>query len=194
VGRSPSGDPRALAVAGTALAQRGLNSKTGLRWPAPGADSVARTARALLDRALAERPDEPNWLAQYGFTFLDESGPVHEGIGALIRAQETWPRRADIAGALSVLNLRAGNRGAALALYKRIPWAPDRARWRWIAGDLLAQSARVEISDFLREGRHAEAESLATSLRRDVTGTGMAARFENMLGWIRDSAQRAKGR
>ena len=184
---SPRGDPRALGIAGGTLARRVLAAGGAPSLPASGAGPDELKARARLDRALAERPDDAIWLALFGFTFLDDSD-VHEGIGALLRAQETWPRRTDIVGALSILNLRAGNRGAALAMYRRIPAGPDRGYWRNAAGRLLLRQTNAEIGSLVYEGRFAAAESLVLELRESVTEMGVSADCDRMVRWIRASA------
>ena len=185
VQRSDGSEPRALGIAGSALAQRRLHSSEPFRWPASGAGTDALQARSMLARALKDRPEAAEWLAPYAMTFLDDSADVQEGIGALLRAQEDWPRRTDIAGALSVLNLRAGNRGAALAMYDRIPPGADRVVWRANAGNLIRFQTMIEAGRLVREGRPAEAESLVVRLRRVVTEPGVAASCDEELAWIR---------
>ena len=182
---SPRGEPRALGIAGGTLLRRRLASPGSLSWPAAGAGADERKARARLDRALAERPDDAIWLALFGLTFLDDSEGVHEGIGALLRAQEAWPHRTDIFGALSILSLRAGNRGAALAMYRRIPAGPDRGHWRHAAGWLLVRHTYAEIRYLMEEGRFAAAESLVVELRGVVTEAGVSAECDRMVEWIR---------
>ena len=185
VQRSDGSEPRALGIAGSALAQRRLNTREPFRWPAPGAGGDALQARSMLSRALAGRPETTEWLTPYAMTFLDDSADVQEGIGALLRAQEAWPRRADIAGTLAVLDLRAGNRGAALAMYERIPQGTDRVFWRATAGNLIKQQTMVEAGRLVREGRPAEAESLVVRLRGVVTEPGIDASCDEELAWIR---------
>lgn len=191
VSRSVHGDPRAFGIAGTALAQRARPTSHTLSWPAHGAGPDALAGRALLNRALAERPDDADWLAPFGLTFLEDSAGVYEGIGALIRAQGAWPRRPDIMGGLSILNLRAGNRAAALAMYNRIPGGADRWYWRWLAGWLLVSQTWDEANRLVDQERFADAESLAAGLRRDVTESGVAADCDRLAAWISDSAARA---
>jgi hypothetical protein len=185
VQRSGGREPRALGIAGAALAQRRLHSSEPLRWPASGASTDALQARSMLARALEDRSEATEWLTPYAMTFLDDSADVQEGIGALLRAQEDWPRRTDIKGALSVLNLRAGNRGAALAMYDRIPPGDDRAVWRANAGNLIRHQTMIEAGRLVREDRPVEAESLVVRLRRIVKEPGVAASCDEELAWIR---------
>jgi hypothetical protein len=185
VQRSDGSEPRALGIAGAALAQRRLHSSEPLRWPASGASTDALQARSMLARALEDRSEATEWLTPYAMTFLDDSADVQEGIGALLRAQEDWPRRTDITGALSVLNLRAGNRGAALAMYDRIPPGADRAVWRANAGNLIRHQTMIEAGRLVREDRPAEAESLVVRLRRVAKELGVAASCDEELAWIR---------
>jgi hypothetical protein len=91
VQRSSGSDPRALGIAGSALAQRRLHSGEPFRWPASGADPDALQARSMLARALEGQPETAEWLIPYALTFLDDSVNVQEGIGALLQAQEDWP-------------------------------------------------------------------------------------------------------
>jgi hypothetical protein len=183
--RSDRSEPRALGVAGSALAQRRLHTREPFRWPSPGAGGDALQARSMLARAIEGRPETAEWLTPYAMTFLDDSADVQEGIGALLRAQETWPRRADIAGTLAVLDLRSGNRGAALAAYEQIPQGTDRAFWRAIAGNLIQQQTMFEARRLVRDGRPTEAESLVVRLRRVVTEPGVSASCDEELAWIR---------
>ena len=184
VRRSGADDPRALGIVGSALARRRLRTREPFRWPAPGATAEALEARSMLARVLESRPEAAEWLTPFALTFLDDSGVVQEGIGALLQAQEGWPRRADIVGALSMLNLRAGNRGAALAMYQRIPPGMDRAFWRISAGDLIESQTMAEVRRLSGEGPSAEAESLVVRLRRTVTEPGVASDCDEMLGWL----------
>ena len=147
----------------------------------------------MLSRALESRPEAAQWLTPYAMTFLDDSADVQEGIGALLRAEGVWPRRADITGALAVLDLRAGNRGAALAMYQRIPRGTDRAFWRATAGSLLMLETLAEAGRLVREGRPADAESLVVRLRGVVTEPGVAANCAAELDWIR-AARAAQAR
>jgi hypothetical protein len=193
VQRAGTGDPRALGIVGSVLARRRLHTREPFRWPAQGADADARQARSMLALALESRPEAAEWLAPYALTFLDDSADVQEGIGALLRAQEAAPRRQDIAGILSVLDLRAGNRGAALAAYAGIPRGPDRAFWRSTAGNLLLLETLSEAGRLVNEGRPAEAESLVVRLRSLVTEPGVASSCEQELTWIRNARPAAPG-
>lgn len=195
VERSAPGQARACAMAGEVLAERGRSGTEALGWPAPGSPAVTLRARALLARALESAPDRSEWLASYGLTFLDDSTGHDEGMGALILAHPAWPRRSDIAGGLSMLNLRAGNRGAAIAMYGRIPPGPEHDLWRWRAGWLIAHEMHAAITALGRDGRIAEAETLLVHLRRDVTEQGVADRCERLRTWLKSvDAARAENR
>jgi hypothetical protein len=185
VQRSDGSELRAQGIAGNALAQRRLYSSEPFRLPASGASNDALQARAMLARMLESRPEATEWLTPYALTFLDDSSGVQEGIGALLRAQEDWPQRTDITGALSVLNLRAGNRAAAMAMYDRIPRGADRAFWRAVAGNLILRQTMTEARRLVLEGSPVEAESLVIRLRRVVTEPGVAANCDTELAWIR---------
>ena len=187
VQRAGPGEPRALAVAGSAIVQRRLRSREPFRWPASGADADVLWARSMLARALEDRPEATEWLTPYALTFLDDSADVQEGIGALLRAQEDAPQRCDVAGALAILDLRSGNRSAALAMYDRIPRGAERAFWRLSAGDLIMRQTLLEAERLVREDRTAEAESLVVRLRRTVKEPAVTANCDQELAWIRSA-------
>ena len=192
VQRSSDREPRPFAIAGIVLARRRTESSEPLGWPAPGASADAQQARSLLSRAVASRPNDSDWLAQLGMTYLDDSVGVYDGVAALFQAQQDWPRRGDIVGALAILNLRAGNRGTAVGLYSRIPLGPERLEWRARVGYLLERQTRAEVNNLMGEERADEAESLVVRLRRDVTEAGVASRCDDLLAWIRESRPAAR--
>ncbi len=186
VSHSDASGARARGIAGNVLAQRRFWGSRRLRWPAPGADESTLRARTLLAAALKSDPDNAVWLADYGMTFLDDSLDVSSGIGALMVAQEAWPRRCDIVAGQSILNLRAGNRGAAVALYNSIPQGLEQPRWRFLAGWLIADAAHHQGADLVRRGHGVEAESLFARCRREVDEKGVAEMCDSWLAAIHE--------
>ena len=179
-------DPRAFGLAGAALARRRLQLGGSHPWPARGADSISTHARRLLERALQAKPDEAAWLVPYAFTFLDDTTDFSAGIGALIQVRENHPNLPEIEGATAMLQMRAGNRGAALHSYGQIPRGDNHDYWRAAAGHLIAEATLAEATD-LASARHLdEAESLATDLQRSVPETGVPARCARFIQWLHD--------
>ena len=165
--RVGSQDPRSFAVLGGLLARQQLLAPRP-KWPAPGASPDALRARELLKQMLDARPGEAEWLVPYAFTYFDEAGDVSEGIGALLQARESLPRRTEIGGALCVLQARAGNYSVAEHLIPEIPGGPTCESWRNFAGLMIAEATFAQLPALVSEGRGAEAESLVTRLARRI--------------------------
>ncbi len=191
-GRAIAGtEPRARGLEGNRLARRGLYGPNAPESRPKGAGGTALEARSLLEAALDSGPGASSWLVPYGLTFLQDTAGIAPGTGALLEARATWPRRTEIAGALAVLQLRAGNPGAALHEYAGIPAGRDRDWWRAVVATLLIEQARTRAQDLVREHRFAEAESLVAPLAAGLAEPGSWRHCADLLAWIRDEAQRA---
>lgn len=186
-------DPRALAVVGAPLARREL-MRLRPEWPAPGASKEALRARGLLKRALDAQPGVNEWLVPFAFTYLNETGDVSDGIGALIQAREALPRRTEIGGALCALQARAGNLSLAEHLFSDISPGPNRNAWRKYAGALIAAATFEQLPALIRDGRQAEAESLVTQLARRVPEMDVLRSCDQALASMRKGAAPGNGK
>jgi hypothetical protein len=188
VDRARIQSPRALGLAGAAMARRRLEREP-LRSPAPGAQPEALRARAMLARAMNAQPEAVAWDIPFGLTFLDDS-EVSDGVGALLQAQEMWPRRTEIVGALGVLALRSGNRGAALHACDVMPPGHDRPYWKSAIAYLVVDELQDESERLVTDGKAAEAESLVIRVGARVAADGASSQVDRLLTWIR--SQRTK--
>ncbi len=157
--------PRGAAAYGAWLSRRRLETER-YYWPARGPTPLARRARELLAPMVAAKPEVLEWLVPYAFTFLDERETVSEGVGSLLLAREAWTHRTELEGALCVLQVRAGQLGAAEKLFAEISPGPDQAFWRGQAGWLIAHARLDSLPEWLRRGRFDDAESLAVQVDR----------------------------
>jgi len=180
VERADGADARASAIAGTSLARRRLTSNESLRWRSDGPTPDALRARALLTRALAARPDVPEWLVPLALTYLEDTLDVSRGMGALIEAGEAFPHHPDIPGAMALLSLRMGNLGAALYNLGRIPWSPNERFWRENVGWLVLERIRGQVVEMANAGRPAGAESLIARARATAPNASILAGYDRL--------------
>ena len=186
--RAPKADPRARALAGSALAMRPFHRGYVPAWPARGADATALRARRLLEAAIEAGPKRSEWLVPNGLTFLEDTANVSLGVGALMSARDAEPARVDAIAGLSVLQSRIGNRAGALALYRELrSGSGDASAWRYWAGYALARRTLDDAQRRARAGARDEAETLLVRLQRDVRQVGVAEATDRMLAWVRDS-------
>lgn len=183
-------DPRASAIVGMAMTTRRIAASRDFTDPAPGADAAELEARTLLERAIAADHVRSEWLLAYGLTFLDDRGGSPTGIGALIDARGALPHRADVVGGLAILNVRARNPGAALALLRQIPPGPNHDRWHRAVLQLLLDEERSRADSLSARGEAAPTESLMARVRDGVDETWETEFCGQVIDELRDREKR----
>lgn len=186
--RAPA-DPRGSAILGGHLSRRRLEVERFL-WPAGGVSPLALRARSLIEPMLDARPDVLEWLVPYAFTFLEEKGDVSRGLGSLVLAEEARRHNTEREGALCILQVRAGQLGAAEKLFDEISPGPDQDFWRERAGGLIARARLDSVPVMLRQGRIADADSLAARIGRRLPEAGVLRVVARMRAEIREYAAR----
>ncbi len=139
-----------------------------------GLPEYARRAAATADDLRFSSHEYLHAVISRSFGYL----PVwaNEGLGALIQARENHPLVPEVEGATALLQMRAGNRGAAIHYYRRIPRGEHRDYWRASAGYLIGDATIAEATAEAGAQHVDEAESLATDLQRTVVEAGAPAR------------------
>lgn len=135
------------------------------------------TARELLTRSLALRPERAEALVNLGVTYVFDPGDPRAGVAALESARILLPARMDVACYLVYLYLRLENRPAATALVHDVLGRSLRREWLQRATSLLQEdSVRLYNSaiDRANDGDHAGALRLLDQLAVGVDDASFA--------------------
>ena len=135
------------------------------------------TARDLLKRSLALRPERAEALVNLGVTYIFDPGDAHDGVVALESARALLPARMDVACYLVYLYLRAENRAAATSLVHDVLGRSLSREWLQRATSLLEEdNVRLYNSavDRVRDGDDAGALRLLDQLAVGVDDASFA--------------------
>lgn len=169
VKRAPD-DARIARSAGFFLAERLMDAPAGV--PSKETIDGARRARALLERALVDRPGDGRALFYYGSLWiLDPDSDPAPGIAALEASVGAEPEHAPARFNLLVLLVRQGDRAKAAAVLDGLaevetdPRVLDRARDQLLRFDV--EDARAAVGRRDRKGAVAILERALAKARTD---------------------------
>jgi hypothetical protein len=135
-------EPAVARAAGLALAARILKLADTAATPARTSEWVVK-ALELLDRSLSARPDDAEAAWTYAMLASVTGRDLPKARQRLESVRATWPRNAELASAMALLDEALGDANAQrVSLAAAARFAPDLERKRWAAQRLAALEAK----------------------------------------------------